>query len=105
MSRGLPVVATHWSGNTDFLCHQNGMPVTFRMVPARDPQFTYDHPELRWADADINAAAKALLELRRNPDLANGIGDEAFLFGRQNWSAGAYASVCKQLNLRPYLQR
>jgi hypothetical protein len=60
MELGRPVVATGWSGNTDFMqgpgCHAVG----WRLVPARDPQGTYDMPEACWADPDLDEAAAIL---------------------------------------------
>ncbi|WP_159350171.1 glycosyltransferase [Roseomonas harenae] len=60
MELGRPVVATGWSGNTDFMqgpgCHAVG----WRLVPARDPQGIYDMPEARWADPDLDEAAAIL---------------------------------------------
>ena len=52
MLHGLPVVATGWSGNMDYMTTENSCPVAFRLVPARDPQFTYNHPETYWADPE-----------------------------------------------------
>lgn len=66
MLRGIPVVATDWSGSTDFFDARFGIPVRFELVPARDPQGTYDHPAMQWAEPDVNATADALIQLRRD---------------------------------------
>ena len=59
-SMGLHVVATGWSGNVDFMqgprCH--GVP--YHLVPAEDPQGTYDYVNMQWAEPDIDAAALIL---------------------------------------------
>src|SRR5205814_2840284 len=34
MLRGLPAVATDWSGNVDFLTRETGFPVPYQLVPA-----------------------------------------------------------------------
>jgi glycosyltransferase involved in cell wall biosynthesis len=51
MLHGRPVVATDWSGSTDFLTADNGMPVAWKPRAAHDPQGEYEHPDLSWADA------------------------------------------------------
>lgn len=61
MALGKPVVATGWSGNVDFMAGPGSYPVPWRLVPARDPQTTYELPQMEWAEPDI-AAAAAMLE-------------------------------------------
>ena len=96
MLRGLPVIATNWSGNVDFLTGDTGIPVPYRLVPAQDPQGTYQHPDLRWADADIDAAAAALRRLRANPALRRALGEAAAAFGVKVWSGAAYAATARR---------
>lgn len=48
MLRQIPVIATNWSGNTDFLTSETGIPIGYRLVPAQDPQQTYNHPDMVW---------------------------------------------------------
>ena len=64
MVRGIPVVATGWSGNLEFMDDTNAALVPYRMVPARDAQGEYNRPGLLWADPDIDEAARALIGLR-----------------------------------------
>lgn len=58
---GTPVVATDWSGNTDFCTAQNSYPVRYQRIPVKS-----SHPEfanlqaLTWADADVAHAAEQL---------------------------------------------
>jgi len=69
MALGRPVVATGWSGNVDFMrgpgCHAVG----WRLVPARDPQRTYDMPSTEWAEPDVAEAAGALRRIAAEPAL------------------------------------
>jgi len=76
MQRGKAVVATGWSGNTDFLTSKNSCPVACRLVPARDPQGSYDHPDQSWAEADIADAAQQLRRLT-DPVLRSRLGAQA----------------------------
>jgi glycosyltransferase involved in cell wall biosynthesis len=76
MRRGKAVVATGWSGNTDFLTPENSCPVAWRLVPARDPQGSYEYPEQRWAEPDVADAARHLRALR-DPALRRRLGAQA----------------------------
>jgi glycosyltransferase involved in cell wall biosynthesis len=95
MLRGLPVVATNWSGNTDYLNEVRGVPIDYSLVPAIDRQGTYNHPKMVWAEADLNAAAMVLRRLRADPALRTRLGAEAARYARQTWSAEAYASAMR----------
>jgi glycosyltransferase involved in cell wall biosynthesis len=67
MLRGLPVIATDWSGSADFLTPDTGIPVDYELVPVNDPQGKYPYPNMRWAEPNIAAAVAALRELRDDP--------------------------------------
>lgn len=77
MLHGLPVVATGWSGNMDYMTPENSCPVAFGLVPARDPQFTYNHPETCWAEPDIEDAVRQLRRLCSDRAWAREIGHRA----------------------------
>ena len=97
MCRGIPVVATNWSGNVDFLNAETGMPVGYGLVPAFDQQHTYDHPDMVWAEADVDAAAAALQELRSNPGLRRRLQASALAVATQLFSPDGYARRVRQL--------
>lgn len=101
MLHGLPVVATDWSGSTDFVTADTGIPVPYRLVPVRDPQLTYEQPNAVWAEADVAAAAAGLARLRQDVSLRHALGRRAAAYGREAWSADAYAAVVRRvLNVR-----
>ena len=102
MMRGLPVIATDWSGNVDFVTAETGIPIPYRLIPASDPQSaTYDQPGTVWADADVEAAADALRRLRRAPDLARHLGRAAAALAAREWSSQRYGTRARQiLNLK-----
>lgn len=77
MLHALPVIATDWSGNCDFLNDSNGMPVRWTPVPAADLQGEYDLGELSWADPDVHDATAKLIALRRDPCLRSTLGRRA----------------------------
>jgi glycosyltransferase involved in cell wall biosynthesis len=97
MLRGVPVVATGWSGNIDFLNEETGIPVGSRLIPATDLQATYHHPNMVWADADIDDAAAALRRLRDDPLLCSRLATQAAQFAERTWSPQAYAHAVQQI--------
>lgn len=96
MLRGLPVVATDWSGSVDFVTEACGIPVPFRLVPAEDPQRSYHYPEMRWAEPDVAAAAAALVALRADPDHRRRLGAAAAAFAIANWGIENYAGSVRR---------
>jgi glycosyltransferase involved in cell wall biosynthesis len=97
MLRGIPVIATDWSGNTDFLTPETGVPVSYSLIPANDPQNTYNHPSMRWADVDTDQAARVLRTLRANPDLRLALGNEARARATALLSPLTYGERAKEL--------
>jgi glycosyltransferase involved in cell wall biosynthesis len=77
MCAGLPVVATGWSGNMDFMTEQTSLQVRYRLIDVVDPQRKYFASEGQWADPDIEHAAELLETLASNPDLGREIGATA----------------------------
>jgi glycosyltransferase involved in cell wall biosynthesis len=61
LARGIPVVATAWSGNTDFTGPGNSVEVPHRLVPVVDPAAIYSGSS--WAEPDVAAAAAGLRRL------------------------------------------
>jgi glycosyltransferase involved in cell wall biosynthesis len=64
MLRDVPVVATGWSGNMDFMRGEGCFAVPYTLVPVHDPQGNYAVPGTVWAEPDIGAAAAILRDLR-----------------------------------------
>lgn len=63
MEMGLHVVATGWSGNVDFMVGPRCHLVPYTLVPAHDPQGTYDHGDMLWAEPDVDAASQILRDV------------------------------------------
>ena len=82
LARGIPIVATAWSGNVDFADEHNGIPVPYTLVPVRDAAGVYRGS--KWAEPDCAAAAAGLRRLA----------DDATLYSRL--AAAAHASVAKR---------
>jgi len=66
MLAGLPVIATDWSGNTDFT-RGASYEVPYRLIPATDASGRYSDTGQNWADPDIAAAAAMMRQVRDDP--------------------------------------
>src|SRR5208282_1315166 len=102
MRCGKVVVATNWSGSTDFLNKDNGCPVSYRLVPAIDPQGRYHHPEQVWAEPEIDDAVRQLKRLsdvslrRRLGKQAQQDADLMFSIERHNTAVANYLGLSKE---------
>lgn len=74
----VPVVATAYSGNVDFMNSANSAQVGYTLVPVCDPQGIYGGVGQVWADPDIDQAANWLQRLRSDPSLRAAITDRAY---------------------------
>jgi glycosyltransferase involved in cell wall biosynthesis len=80
MAAGKAVVATAWSGNLDFMDDQTGVMVPYTLIPVDDPQGIY-HGGL-WAQADVEAAGRALADLIDDEPRREAMGGRARAFVR-----------------------
>jgi glycosyltransferase involved in cell wall biosynthesis len=76
MLLGKPVVATGWSGNTDFMDGSNAALVGYRLVPARDDRSVYRG---LWAEPDVAEAAALLRTLADDAAARRDLGERARL--------------------------
>ncbi len=74
----VPVVATAYSGNVDFMYSANSALVDYTLVPVCDAQGTYGGVGQVWADPDIAQAANWLRRLRSDPSLRAAMTDRAY---------------------------
>ena len=70
---GVPVVATGFSGNLDFMDEAGSGLVSYRLVPAADTRGVYEVAGAVWAEPDIEDAAAWLRRLFDDSRLARGI--------------------------------
>ena len=66
MSHGVPVVATDWSGNREFMDPSNSHLVPCRLVPVNDASAIYAGSV--WAEPDLDAAAHGLRRLAEDAE-------------------------------------
>ena len=62
MARGKPVIATAYSGNLDYMTDENSYLVDYRLREVGPGCWPYP-PDARWADADIDHAARLMREV------------------------------------------
>jgi glycosyltransferase involved in cell wall biosynthesis len=81
MSLGKVVVATNWSGNTDFMTRDDSVPVGYRLIAVKTGHGTYrsevGRPGQEWAEADLREAAEAMRALHENPARRGSLGSAA----------------------------
>jgi glycosyltransferase involved in cell wall biosynthesis len=63
---GMPVVATGWSGNIDFMNAANSYLLEYSLVDVDDAQGKYPGDLGRWAEASVEHAAAILADLAIN---------------------------------------
>ncbi len=90
MLSGVPVVATGWSGNLDFMTSDDSALIGYRLVAVSDPQGTYTVNDTTWAEADTEEAASWLLRLRDDPELRRSLGQRGRDAATQKLSLAAY---------------
>lgn len=70
MSLGVPVIATAYGGNMDFMDESNSLLVQYDLVPAVDELVGFYKGEGRWARPDTDHAAALLRALRDESELS-----------------------------------
>jgi glycosyltransferase involved in cell wall biosynthesis len=100
MVLGRAVVATDFSGTTDFLDDSCGIPIPYRLIPAVDPRGVFEAPGAEWAEADVGAASRALVALADNVDLRNRLGQAAQAASAVRLGSAALADAVRGLGLQ-----
>ncbi len=68
MYLGKPVIATNWSGNTEFMRQDNSLPVNYELVQIRKDVGVYKAGQT-WAEPDVSHAAELMQQLVRDSAL------------------------------------
>lgn len=85
MSLGLPVIATNYGGNTDFMNSENSILIDYSSCEVQSDFGAYRKGYI-WAEPDVNHAAKEMQRLVDNNALAEEIGCAASLYIRNTFS-------------------
>ena len=99
MLLGRPVIATDWSGTTDFIDATSAIPIPYCLVPARDPRGVFEAPGAVWAEADTDAAAAALVRLADNAALRATLGEAGRQAAQRLLGAAPLAAAVRALGL------
>ena len=70
MSMGLPVIATNWSGNTEFMNQENSFLIDYDLVRAKtvEPELWHYKNHI-WSDPNVDHLIETLRSLCNNPSL------------------------------------
>ncbi|WP_254454817.1 glycosyltransferase [Acetobacter estunensis] len=97
MLLGRTVVATDWSATAEFLDAECGLPVPYRLIPARDPRGVFEAEGAVWAEADVRAATTHLRRAADDAALRQKLGSRARDVARQRFNGdelrAAYAAL------------
>lgn len=85
MACGLPVIATNWSGQTEFLTPEFGFPVQVRALIPAEAKCEY-YTGLRWADADFDHLVAQMRYVYQNREAARAIGARAATYAAERWT-------------------
>ena len=66
MALGRLALGTNWSGNTDFLTPENGLPVNFSLKKVKKDQYPYWQNQI-WAEPDLDHAEALITHAIENP--------------------------------------
>ena len=94
MLMGLPVIATNWSGNTEFMTPENSFLIDCEIVDtaALEPEL-WHYRGHRWADPSEQSLRRAMRAVRQNPDAARAKGQRARQDMLRSYSRGAVADL------------
>jgi glycosyltransferase involved in cell wall biosynthesis len=95
MSLGRPVIATDFSGSTDFISARTAFPVPFTLRPLRPNEYVWSEGQ-SWAEPDRTAAAQAMRRVYHSPDLARERGLAGQAFVRQRYNPAAVGTLVEQ---------
>lgn len=76
MALGIPVIATVWSGNMDFMNSFNALPVSYVLKPLDIDYGPYKEGSF-WAEPDQKSAVEAMMLVASKSELVEQIGDKA----------------------------
>ena len=95
MYLGKPVIATNYSGNTDFTLPDNACPVNYQLIAVGASDYPMAQGQV-WADADVEHAAWYMRRLASDGAYAEGIGLRGQDFMRQHFSGHAIGRLYAQ---------
>jgi glycosyltransferase involved in cell wall biosynthesis len=95
MALGKPVIATDYSGSTDFLCEKTGFPVPYRLVDLPQAIGPYEKGAI-WAEPDLDDAAAAMRKVFEDRDEGRKRGVAAAALIEERYGRPAIAEKLRQ---------
>jgi glycosyltransferase involved in cell wall biosynthesis len=95
MGLGKPVIATGWSGNTDFMDVSNSFPVGYRLVEIEESVGPYHGGEV-WAEPSVEHAAELMRLVVDHREEARARGERARETMLRDYAAGPIAALVRQ---------
>jgi glycosyltransferase involved in cell wall biosynthesis len=100
MACGLPVIATNWSGQTEFLHPGVGFPLRVRALVPADPRTPY-YIGFRWAEPDADQLVDLMRYVYKSQEAARLVGECAAAEVAQRWTwAHAAQRIVERLENR-----
>jgi len=99
MLLGVPVIATDWSGNVDFMDAGCAAMVPARLIPAIDPRGVFMAPGAVWAEPDVAVAAAHLVRLADDPVARRALGQAGQAAARARLGPQPLAAAVRGLGL------
>jgi glycosyltransferase involved in cell wall biosynthesis len=93
MAMGKAVIATDFSGSKDFVSTQTGFPIPYRLISVEPDQYPYFIEGQKWADPDIDEAARVMAQLADNIEAVTAVGERARTYMAQVHSPEAVGKV------------
>ena len=94
MNFGRIVIATDYSGSTDFLTQQTGFPIKFSVRPVAVHEYPWSDKQF-WAEPDISSAAAAMQMILKFPHIARERADAGQKFVQQKYGIIAVGEIMK----------
>src|SRR6185437_7176837 len=94
MCFGRIVIATNFSGNTDFLTEATGFPIPYTLRPVARHEYPWSEGQ-NWADPNIKAAAAAMKLVFQAPETARDRAAAGQRLIRQNYAPGVVGQILK----------
>lgn len=96
MSLAKPAIATNYSGNTEFMKPEFSLLVDYKIVDANDDSESYKSVK-KWAEPNIETAAKYLEKLYKDPSFAKDLGEKAQKFLEEYYSLDDFKSEIEKV--------
>ena len=88
MAQGKPVIATAYSGNLEFMNHDNSMLVDYHLIPVREGEFP-DYIGQVWAEPSVEHAASLMRSVYSRPQRAAEMGQVGARYIAEHFSPNA----------------